>query len=217
MLITCAGLVVVGASPAAAAPTIKLSSSGPFTGGDKVTVTLAGFSPNAPIAVGLIPASRFPAEGPGDACASKLGCGALLVADASGGLTKELTIVEGPIQNGTPPAESCGPENDCVIGAANINKPAETVKADITYASATTKSSTTTTKKSATTSSGASASKTTTTTKSTTTSAGTESATLPKTGPAETLVVGLLGVAVLQLGLIVAVRALRNRPRYVAR
>jgi LPXTG-motif cell wall-anchored protein len=208
------GAVVVTAAPAMAAPTIKVSPAGPYKGGDKVEVTLAGFTANAPVAVGLIPASRFPAEGPGDACASKLGCSALLVADASGGVKKTLTIVEGPIQNSKAPAETCGPKNDCVIGAANINDPKETVKAEIEYVQpAATK--TTTTEKSATTSGGGSATKTTTTT--TSVDSGADSAadtgTLPKTGPTETLVIGLLGLAVFQLGLIVAVRAFRSSPR----
>ena len=204
------GAVVVTASPAMAAPTIKLSSNGPFKDGDKVTVTMAGFSPNAPVAVGLVPASRYPAEGPGDACASKLGCSALLVADASGGVSKELTIVEGPIENSKAPAETCGPKNACVIGAANINDAKETVKVDVKYVEAASATKTTTTETEASTSGGASATKTTT---ETTTATATTTGTLPKTGPTETLVIGLLGFAVFQLGLIVAVRAFRSSPR----
>ena len=197
------GAVVVTASPAMAAPTIKLSSNGPFEGGDKVTVTLAGFSANAPIAVGLIPASRFPAEGPGDACASKLGCGALVVADGSGGVTKELTIVEGPIENSKAPAESCGPENACVMGAANIEDPSETVKVDITYVQATATPTQTAT----------STATSTATTEPTSTPTDTATA-LPDTGPTDGLSTSLLlGVIVAQIGLILAVRASRSRPR----
>jgi hypothetical protein len=212
------GAVVVTASPAMAAPTIKVSPAGPYKGGDKVEVSLAGFSPNAPVAVGLIAASRFPAEGPGDACASKLGCSALTVADASGAVKKTLTIVEGPIENSKAPAESCGPDDACVIGAANINNPAETVKFDIKYAAAAPAAKkTTTTEKSATTSGGGSATRTTTTTTAVEAGSGTDTATdtatLPQTGPTETLVVGLLGLAVFQIGLIFAVRAFRSNPR----
>jgi hypothetical protein len=213
------GAVVVTASPAMAAPTIKVSPAGPYKGGDKVEVSLAGFSPNAPVAVGLISASRFPAEGPGDACASKLGCSALTVADASGAVKKTLTIVEGPIQNSKPPANTCGPKNACVIGAANINNPGETVKFDLKYAAASAPAAkkTTTTEKSATTSGGGSATRTTTTTTAVEAGSGTDTATdtatLPQTGPTETLVVGLLGLAVFQLGLIFAVRAFRSSPR----
>jgi LPXTG-motif cell wall-anchored protein len=206
------GAVALSAAPAAAAPTIKLTPAGPYKGGDKVKVSLAGFTPNAPVAVGLIPASRFPAEGPGDACAQKLGCSALLVAGANGAVEKELTIVEGPIQNSKAPAESCGPKNACVMGAANISKETETVKADIKYASASGSATKTTTKK-ATTQGGASATKTTTTTVNSGTDSAADAGTLPKTGPTETLVIGLLGLALFQVGLIVAVRAFRRSPR----
>jgi hypothetical protein len=206
------GAVVVTASPAMAAPTIKVSPAGPYKGGDKVEVSLAGFSPNAPVAVGLISASRFPAEGPGDACASKLGCSALTVADASGAVKKTLTIVEGPIENSKPPANTCGPKNACVIGAANINNPAETVKFDIKYEEASEPTPTSSPTQSAT------DEPTNTPPSSPTPTCTQEQAAageceLPSTGPAETALIGLAGLAVFQVGLIVAVRAGRSRPR----
>jgi hypothetical protein len=207
MLLAIGGVLAVTASPAAAAPKLELSDNGPFKGGEKVTVTLTGFTPNAPIAVGIIPASRFPAEGPGDACAQKLGCSALLVADAQGGLTKELTVVKGPIENSKAPAETCDAENDCVFGAANINENSETAKADITYVA---NGSDPTPTSSATPTGTADPTNTATPTSTATTTA------LPDTGPgAATTLPALAGIAALQVGLILAVRSARARPRGV--
>jgi LPXTG-motif cell wall-anchored protein len=222
------GMLAVTASPAAAAPKMELSSKGPFKGGEKITVKLSGFTPNAPIAVGIIPASRFPAEGPGDACAQKLGCSALTVADAQGNVTKELTVVKGPIENSKAPAEKCDADNDCVFGAANINQNTETVKVDITYAASTSSgggsssggssSSGTNTSSGGNTSGGTTSSGGTSggTTSSGGTDSATDSGTLPKTGPAETMAVALLGLAVFQLGLILAVRSIRRTPRRIS-
>jgi hypothetical protein len=197
------GLLAATASPAQAAPQMTISPSGPFKDGDKVTVTMSGFSPNAPVAVGLIPAARYPAEGPGDACAGKLGCSKLTVADASGNLTAELVIVEGPIENSKAPAESCGPEDACVIGAANINQGTETVKVDIEYAAAAAPAPV---EPAAPTSSGGESSASPDTA---------DSGALPQTGPRETAIAALLGIAVFQVGLILAVRSMRRTPRRI--
>jgi hypothetical protein len=207
------GLLAATISPAVAAPTMKLSPTGPFEDGDKVKVTLSGFTPNAPVAVGLIPASRFPAEGPGDACAGKLGCSKLLVADASGGLTADLVIVEGPIENSKAPAESCGPDDPCVMGAANINNPSETVKVDIKYVEAAAPAEPAEPAETNTSSGGESASNPDSGSGSDTAA---DSGTLPQTGPRETAIAALLGLAAFQVGLILAVRSMRKTPRRIS-
>lgn len=192
------GLLAVTASPAAAAQEITFTPAGPFKGGEKVMVTATGFTPSKPIAMGMMPVSRYPAKGAGDACASKLGCSALLVSDASGKVSKELVVVKGKIENSTAPAESCDADNDCVFGAANIENPAETTKsAVIQYEAA-----------------AAAPAPVESADAPATTDTSTESSDeLASTGPGETLIVGLLGVAVFQIGLILAVRAMRRTPR----
>ena len=126
-------LTIVAAPPAAAAPAIQVSPAGPYAGGETVQVTISGFTPDAAVIVALNPASRVPPTGPGDSCAPKLGCAKLLVADASGGLSTQLTIVNGPIENALAPAESCSIDAPCVIVAMNINDTSEIATADVTY------------------------------------------------------------------------------------
>jgi len=202
------GLLLVGlAAPTAAqaaGQTMTITPAGPYKGGEKVTVSVKGFSPNAPVALGLCKKGRV-ASGPGDCAASKTGASRLIQANAQGEGTGAITMVVGSIGNSKPPADSCGPKNPCVMGAANITNAKEAVNTNVAYVGATTTKKTTTAPKTTTT-----APKTTTTAPNTT---ATTPQSLPKTGPKETLIIGLLGLALFQIGLIFAVRAVRSSPR----
>jgi len=201
---------VVAPTAANAAQSMTITPAGPYKGGESVTVKVTGFSPNAPIAMGLCKQGRT-ATGPGDCAASKTGGSRLVTANAQGNGEGKITILAGPIGNSKPPLDSCGPKNPCYLGAANITNAKEAVNKDIKYVGVSTSSiakKTTTVKK---TPSGTSATKTTTVTSSGTGS--TTAGSLPKTGPRETLIIGLLGLVIFQIGLVFAVRAVRSSPR----
>ena len=104
---------------------LVVSPAGPYKGGDVVTLTARGFSPNSPIAVGQCPVGR-PVTGPGVCAASKNGGSRLLQANEEGVATGILTIIVGSIENSTPPVESCGPANPCYFSATNITNAKET-------------------------------------------------------------------------------------------
>jgi LPXTG-motif cell wall-anchored protein len=177
------------AVPAQAAAQITVTPSTNLHDGDKVTVTLTGFSPKAPVAVGVCPAGRA-LKGAGDCGPSKKGASKLLQADAGGGATTTLTVIKGPLGNLTPPKATCPP---CAISAANIANAAETASMKITFASA---------------------KKTVTPPDTKADDAGSQpDQGLPNTGPRETMITALLGLGLLQLGLVFAVRAHRSGAR----
>jgi len=191
--------VIAPSGAQAAGQSITIVPAGPYKGGEKVTVTASGFSPNAPIAVGLCKKGRV-ATGPGDCAASKTGASRLIQANAQGVGTGAITIVLGSIGNSKPPADSCGPKNPCVMGAANITNAKEAVNKDIAFVGATTSTPKPSTSASAEPSASA-------TPKPTLTE-------IPKQGPREdALKFGFAGVIALQLGLIAVVRANRAAPR----
>src|SRR6478735_85635 len=131
VVVVFAGAAVIGlAGPAAAAPSITVTPNSDLKDGDKVQVTVSGFSPSAPVAVGVCPTGR-PLKGSGDCGPSKKGASKLLSADASGKASATLTVIEGTLGNLTPPKASCPP---CSISAANIAKPGETATTKLNYA-----------------------------------------------------------------------------------
>jgi len=172
----------------AAGQTMTVTPNTNLKGGDIVTVTVTGFSPNAPVAIGVCPTGRK-VTGPGDCGRSKNGNSQLTTSDASGKSTTKITIPEGALGNGTPPAATCPP---CSMGATNIAKATETVVVDLKYASA---------------SSGSAKTVKTTVVKTKAAKA------LAKTGPRETMIMALIGFALFQVGLVFAVRATRSAPR----
>ena len=196
--------VIAPSGAQAAGQTMTIVPAGPYKGGEKVTVTVKGFSPNAPVAIGLCKKGRV-AAGPGDCAASKTGASRLIQANAQGVGTGAITIVLGSIGNSKPPADSCGPKNPCVMGAANITNAKEAVNTNIAYVGATTSTPKPTTTASATTSADPSTGATPTPTK-----------TIGHLGPRDdALKIGFAGVIALQLGLIAVVRASRAVPRRI--
>lgn len=234
------GLMVVGlaVAPAAQAATkIVITPAGPYKGGQQVTVKASGYTAGAPVAIGQCKKGRA-VTGPGDCSPSKTGGAKLTTIGADGSVTVSVKIIVGSIQNTKPPVDSCGPNNPCVLAATNISDNKETFEVNLTYvgAAATTKTpakttttkTTTTTKKTTTTapstststststSSGGSTSSGASTTQSTGSTTAADTGSLPKTGPRETALIALAGLAIFQLGLIVAVRAARATPRRIS-
>jgi len=221
--------LVVSASPAQAAPQMTFTPQGPFKGGETVTVTFSGYAAAAPVAIGVCPAGRN-VTGPGDCAPARTGASRLVTADASGKGTGKIKIPLGPLKNIKAPAESCGPAraDSCTMGASAIDgsgqAPIIVIKFAAAAAPAKAAPRTTTTAPRTTTTAPR-----TTTTAPTTTGTGTGTGTgasgatgstttgtttaLPKTGPRETALVGFAGLALLQIGLIFAVRAARSSPR----
>ena len=191
--------------------TISVTPAGPYKGGEKVTIVAKGFEPNEPVAIGQCPVGR-PIKGPGVCGATKLSGAKLTQANAQGVATVQLKIIVGSLENTVPPTASCGPKNACYMSATSISNiknstgTAGTVAPnnfELTYVGATvTKKATT---------------KTTTTKTETATSNATTTkpAALPKTGPKETAILALFGLALFQIGLIFAVRSARATPRRV--
>ncbi|MCX6418809.1 MAG: LPXTG cell wall anchor domain-containing protein [Actinobacteria bacterium] len=205
-------LVAGGVAPSVAqavdgVQTISVTPAGPYKGGEKVTIVAKGFSPNVPVAIGQCPVGR-PIKGPGVCGATKLDGAKLTTANAQGVATVKLTIIVGSLQNTVPPDASCGPKNPCYMSATCISNAKETTGAlgtvaprnfELTYVGATVAKKTTT--------------KTETSTSNATTTKTTKAAALPKTGPKETAILALFGLALFQIGLIFAVRATRATPR----
>lgn len=231
MVLGTGGLLVVGVSPAQAAPAMTFTPKGPFKGGETVTVSFTGYRADAPVAIGVCPAGRN-VTGPGDCAPSKTGASRLVVADATGKGTGKIKIPLGPLQNIKVPKENCGPAkaDSCTMGASAIDGSGEAPLIVIRYAAAaapakaaprttTTAPRTTTTAPRTTTTAPTTTGTTTGTASGTGTSGATGSTTagtptaLPKTGPRETALVGFAGLLLLQIGLIFAVRAVRASPR----
>ena len=205
-----AGVAAPSAAQAAeGTQTISVTPAGPYKGGEKVTIVAKGFNPNEPVAIGQCPVGR-PIKGPGVCGATKLSGAKLTTANAQGVATVQLKIIVGSLQNTVPPIASCGPKNACYMSATSISNPKNTTGTagtvaprnfELTYVGATVAKKATT--------------KTTTTKTETSTSNATTTkpAALPKTGPKETAILALFGLALFQIGLIFAVRAARATPR----
>jgi LPXTG-motif cell wall-anchored protein len=143
--------------------------------------------------------------------ATKLSGAKLTQANAQGVATVQLKIIVGSLENTVPPIESCGPKNPCYMSATGIANVKETTGTagtvaprnfELKYVGATVTKKATTKKAT-----------TTKTETSTSNAATTKPATLPKTGPKETAILALFGLALFQVGLIFAVRSARATPR----
>ena len=195
-----AGSVMFGlALPAhAGGATITVTPDKVHKGGDKVTVVASGYAPGAAVAIGICPSNITP-KGPGDCAPSKSGGSVLTAANSSGTATTTITIVEGKLGSSNNAAARCDATHPCSIGSVDIPKKVGFANYKIRYAS---------------TGSSAAVVKT-TTTKTTTAAATTSPKSLAKTGPRQTLFMALIGFALLQVGLVFAVRASRAAPRRV--
>src|SRR5690349_21477820 len=131
-----AGATVIGAASAAhAAPEVTVTPNSGLKNGTVVTVTYSGFSPGAPIAVGVCPTERVNAgiKGPGDCGRTKNGASKLTTSDDTGNRTDQITVQKGALGNATPPAETCPP---CSIGVTNIGKASENASVELVYGAA---------------------------------------------------------------------------------
>lgn len=190
------------AGPAQAAPQITIEPSGNVSGGTKITATFTGFSPNAPVAVGICPTDRVKSggiKGQGDCGRSKDGAAKLTVADASGKGTAELTVVEGKLGNATAPAANCPP---CAVAAQNIAVATENAFIELEYGDAAPPPKVDEPDQGAVDESADQGA-----------DQGTEPDGLVQTGPRETAVTAVIALAMLQVGLVLAVRSHRSRPR----
>jgi hypothetical protein len=186
------GMIVGLGGPASAAPSITVTPNSDLKDGQVVTVTVSGFSPKAPVAIGVCKTGR-PLKGAGDCGRTKDGHSQLTEADASGSATAKITIVRGSLANTTPPVEECPP---CSMSAANIANAAETATVPLQYGGG----ETVVTEDPE---SGGNAP----------VPEDTPTPGLPDTGPREVAITALLGYALLQLGLIFAIRSNRAAPR----
>ena len=186
-----AGAAVIGISvPAqAAGQTITVTPNTNLKGGQVVTVTYSGYTPNGPIAVGVCAPPPRKVVGPGDCGGSKLGYSKLTTANATGGGSVQITVPEGALGNTTPPSVKCPP---CIMGATNIAKGSETASVLLGYAKA----------------GGTKAAVVKTTTTKTVVAKP-----LAPTGPREAFIYGIAAFVVLQIGLVLYVRASRAAPR----
>ena len=187
-MFTAAAVIGLSGTAQAAGQTVTVTPNANLKGGQVVTVTYSGFSPNAPVAVGVCPTPRINnIKGPGDCGRSKNGASKLTTADASGKGTAQITIPEGALGNATPPAAKCPP---CSMGGTNIAKAAETATVELNYGSGD-RGAVPPPKKN-------------------------PPPKLGNTGPRETMIMALIGFGLLQLGLVFAVRASRSTPRRTA-
>lgn len=120
------------AAPAQAAPKMTVEGNSNLKGGEKVKVTVTGFTPNNPVAIGMCPTGRE-LKGAGDCGPAKDNMSVLTATDASGSATAELTVPDKgkPLGNTTGAPAKCPP---CSVAAANIQKASETASVKLNYA-----------------------------------------------------------------------------------
>lgn len=205
-------------TPAQAAPKVTVQGNSGLEGGETLTVTVSGFTPGSPLAVGVCPTGRK-LGGPGDCGPAGKGYSRLTQTDASGSTTTTLKIPPpGPLGNTTGAKAQCPP---CSIAAATIGGDIETASVKLNYASAQKPAAPkpSATKKSSSGAGGAgddSASTTATQQDDTAAAAGGGGApTTAETGPRETAILALVALLLLQLGLMMYVRSVRSTPRRV--
>ena len=203
-LVIAASVVTGMAGSAAATPALSVTPAGPYTNLQKVTVTSSGWPAKAPVAIGVCPAGK-PLTGPADCGLSKLGASVLTSANASGTATTTLTIIEGNLQASAYPGYSCNNVTKCAIASANISAGKNGFQP--TYAL---------TYKGGGGTGAVVVTKTPTTKAPTTDPKASKAKVLAHTGPRQTMILGLIGLAILQIGFIFAVRASRAAPRRIA-
>jgi LPXTG-motif cell wall-anchored protein len=108
------------AVPASISPAVSftISPSGPWTGGQKVTVTTTGWAPGDSYTIFTCPTGVYPAANPpGAGCAAFTGPhGFFGVVDGSGKGTATITILQGSVDGIT-----CEKDGDCTIGVYGID------------------------------------------------------------------------------------------------
>jgi hypothetical protein len=201
------GSMVGFATPALAEPTITVEPNENLKAGDEITVTVTGFGANKPIAVGIGAKDRV-ATGPGDGGRGKNGNSDLTTSDANGSSTAKLLVPVGPLGNLTPPAVSCPP---CQVNATDISSagnpdgPIRAKSVVLNYASEAAAPKKKAAASNADAADGAAAS-----------NADSGADSLASTGPRETAVLALAAFLMLQIGVVLAVRAARSTPRRTA-
>lgn len=229
-LMALTGSVVLGTGVAEAAPSITVDPSGPLAAKATVTVTAQGFAPLTNVVVAQCkPDGTGVVTGPAACADASTGSTAVAVADAQGAVKATITITVGDIRSGV----SCTADA-CVIAAISTVSSTIQALAPITLtgagttlpaASATPSASAPTASGTPTPSPSASASVSATPEPSTSEpvatpepssppagNAGSPPKALPQTGPDDASRSLILGLVVLQAGLVVAARSRRARP-----
>jgi hypothetical protein len=215
------------ATPAQAAPRMTVSGNNDLEGGETLTVKLSGFTPGATLAVGVCPVGRT-VTGPGDCGPAGKGYSRLTRSDASGALTTTIKVPPAgkPLGNTSGPKVDCPP---CEIAASTIGDgPVEADSVELNYASADSGSGGGggggggggnneagggAADEDESEPAAAPATEVADTDDSGTAAADEDAPTTAATGPRETLLVGLTALLLLQLGLVMYVRAVRSTPR----
>jgi len=110
-------------------PGISVSPAGPYTGGQNVTVSVTGFSPNASVVIALC--KRGKTVSSPNSCTLTSGSAYLVSSNSSGSASSPLTVLNGSLNN--PDGDTCGPSNNCVFIALNISRQCEVTATGITY------------------------------------------------------------------------------------
>jgi hypothetical protein len=228
-LAACAGLLVVSAPPAAAAGSITVDPASALASGASVTVTVADLDPFVSVVVAQCrPDGTGAVTGPGQCADPATGASVVGSTDASGSLETTLKVKVGDIRSGV----SCA-DQECVIAAIPTNAGGQIVLAPITLTGSGTALPGPTTSTTPTPSASPSAEPSPTRSESVTAqptetaeptptpepattqaagnAGGKPSARLPRTGPEDAGRSFLIGLVVLQVGLIAAFRARRGR------
>ncbi len=110
-------------------PGISVSPAGPYTGGQNVTVSVTGFSPNASVVIALCKRGKTVTSP--NSCTLTSGSAYLVSSNSSGSASSPLTVINGSLNN--PDGDTCGPSNACVFIALNISRQCEVTATGITY------------------------------------------------------------------------------------
>lgn len=220
-LAACGVLAIVGASVVvgvgsaqAASVVVTVTPHTNIKNQTAVQVTGKGFTAGAQIAMGECP-KGVTASGPGY-CASQTSGGSLLtVAKSNGTVSATLYMTVGPLHNTSGAPATCDATHPCLVEVENISKHSEYGAIELVFAGATTSNTSTKSAAATKTTTTSSGTTTKTATTSTTTTAADPATTLPHTGAGSTVLIALVGFALLQLGMIAAVRATRAAPRRV--
>jgi hypothetical protein len=212
VLVAVVGFALVPSTPADAEPLLTVTPNIDLRGGDKIQVNVTGMPPNTTLAIGVCQVGRA-ASGPGDCADTLTGASTLAMSDSGGNASTVLTVIEGPANNSVPPTYRCGPDSPCEVRASTIGDANEQVaRQQLVYRGAASVSTVAQTSVDTAGTVDTGAGESAVPAKQAKKQARQQAAALSETGPRDVLVMSLVGVVLLQIGLMLSVRAVRSRP-----
>ena len=186
--------VLLAAGPVHAEPIVTVTPNQALRDGDRVQVNVTGMPPSTPLAIGICQVGR-PATGPGDCADSTLSNATLAQSDPAGNASAVLRVFVGPARNSTAPQFRCGPQHPCEVRVSTLGGAAEAVATErLNYAGAP----------------GDPAPQAPASEDGSGGGAADDEAVLGETGLRDVIVLSLVGVLLVQIGLVLRFRGVRS-------